>query len=849
MRPKYLKVRGFLGIKRLEYEFKPGVFVIEGPNGSGKSSFLESIVFALFGSGVRFGKKLTSEYINRDHKEAWVVFSFEKSGRIYEVSRSLEKLSNGAVRQSASLLTIHDGRKYRITGVKEVNEELMKILGMTYDTFNATFFLPQGEATRFLTSTRSEIAKLVTDVFLGKNFLDRIKERIKDKMQELKELDPAQRMEQILMLMRGKRRKDLIEEKKRLEVRKKEIDEKIEIMKVKVEKLMEDFRKYESYMNKKKRLREIEEKIKELEAKVEEERIVKKCKELLEDFLILRKVEEEFSKETENMERALEEIRTLEKERDNLVSIMSGKEKEKQMLISEDKRIQNELDKLRSVISSAKPILEEISKYQHELHSLSDEMKNLEEDLTIKEKKLKEHQNISKGLIEKIQRLNEKIKSFKKDVIQWMAYEISSNLRDGDTCPVCGNVYHPREQKKVLIDFEMYDRLNKELEATKEEKTKNDMKIERITEELSQLREKLSERKKRIKALSETIDDMKKKLENIGYTEETDKNLETLLVEKEKISKKLQDLEAMIGRLGGRISEMMRVIQEKKDKLLKLREKVKFLEEKLEEVKTAFSRKLNMKNLNMEIFLRYKDKELTNAESIVESLKGERKVLLEDMKELEEAVIKDPKRELEEAKKSLDMLRNERDDIIAKISRISRDLEELNRLEEEYRRLEKEKKKVQEKLTIYENMLKSLRSEEFQVFFVNKCLERVLDRANKHLSVLTNGRFSLKFKDGFVVMDRGQEREARGLSGGERTLVSITLAMAIAETVAGEMEAFFIDEGFSSLDSANKKKIAESLKELEKLNKVICFITHDREFSEEFDKRIILKEGMLVEWT
>ncbi|OQX58403.1 MAG: hypothetical protein B5M49_01800 [Thermotoga sp. 4484_232] len=133
MRPKYLKVKGFLGIKRLEYEFKPGVFVIEGPNGSGKSSFLESIVFALFGSGVRFGKRVTGEYINRDHREAWVVFSFEKAGKSYEVSRSLERSSKGAIRQSASLLVMQDDRKYRITGVKEVNEELMK-----------SFFYPKG---------------------------------------------------------------------------------------------------------------------------------------------------------------------------------------------------------------------------------------------------------------------------------------------------------------------------------------------------------------------------------------------------------------------------------------------------------------------------------------------------------------------------------------------------------------------------------------------------------------------------------------------------------------------------------------------------------------------------------
>ncbi|RKX56973.1 MAG: hypothetical protein DRP24_01805, partial [Thermotoga sp.] len=361
----------------------------------------------------------------------------------------------------------------------------------------------------------------------------------------------------------------------------------------------------------------------------------------------------------------------------------------------------------------------------------------------------------------------------------------------------------------------------------------------------------LSRKRDRVKVLSESINAMKERLKGMGYFEGVDEKLENTLIDREKISRKLRDLEATIGRLSGRISEMSKSIQERKDKLSELKKKVESSEERLKEFKSDFLKKLEMNGLDIGTFLKYKDRELTNAESSIESLRGERRILLEDIKDLEaeKGVMRDPREELEKAEKLLNELRKDRDDVIVEISRISRDLEELNKLEEEYRRLEEEKRKVQEKFTVYESMLKSLRSEEFQAFFVNRCLEKILDRANNHLSILTNGRFSLNFKDGFVILDRGQERDARGLSGGERTLVSITLAMAVAETVAGEMEAFFIDEGFSSLDSGNKKKIAESLKELEKLNKVICFITHDKEFSEEFDKRIILREGMLVEWT
>jgi len=94
------------------------------------------------------------------------------------------------------------------------------------------------------------------------------------------------------------------------------------------------------------------------------------------------------------------------------------------------------------------------------------------------------------------------------------------------------------------------------------------------------------------------------------------------------------------------------------------------------------------------------------------------------------------------------------------------------------------------------------------------------------LDRLTEGRFSLALSEkGFTIRDVDTVRDASGLSGGEKTLVSLALAVSVAETAAGEMEAFFVDEGFSSLfsslDQVNKEKVSEILRKLEGLNKVI----------------------------
>ncbi len=79
-------------------------------------------------------------------------------------------------------------------------------------------------------------------------------------------------------------------------------------------------------------------------------------------------------------------------------------------------------------------------------------------------------------------------------------------------------------------------------------------------------------------------------------------------------------------------------------------------------------------------------------------------------------------------------------------------------------------------------------------------------------------------------------------------MVSLALAIAIAETSTGQMELFFIDEGFSALDEENKSRIASALKQMEKLNKVIGFVTHDPQFAEYFDRKLMVTKGGVAKW-
>ncbi len=86
-----------------------------------------------------------------------------------------------------------------------------------------------------------------------------------------------------------------------------------------------------------------------------------------------------------------------------------------------------------------------------------------------------------------------------------------------------------------------------------------------------------------------------------------------------------------------------------------------------------------------------------------------------------------------------------------------------------------------------------------------------------HLEDLTDGAYRFTGDDRFDVVDlnaAGSERRADSLSGGETFLASLALALALAEMVArggGRLDAFFLDEGFGSLDPEHLDRAMEGI--------------------------------------
>lgn len=111
-------------------------------------------------------------------------------------------------------------------------------------------------------------------------------------------------------------------------------------------------------------------------------------------------------------------------------------------------------------------------------------------------------------------------------------------------------------------------------------------------------------------------------------------------------------------------------------------------------------------------------------------------------------------------------------------------------------------------------------------------LDRVLDQANQHLRHLSEGRYQFlrcgetgdaRKRQGLDIdildaWSSGQ-RSVKSLSGGEKFLASMALALGLADTIqhrsgGRKMEVLFIDEGFGSLDAGTLDRVMSVLDDL-----------------------------------
>jgi exonuclease SbcC len=131
-------------------------------------------------------------------------------------------------------------------------------------------------------------------------------------------------------------------------------------------------------------------------------------------------------------------------------------------------------------------------------------------------------------------------------------------------------------------------------------------------------------------------------------------------------------------------------------------------------------------------------------------------------------------------------------------------------------------------------------------------LQTLVAGANGLLDQLSDGGYSLHSEEGsFSIIDHRNADEKRSvstLSGGETFLVSLALALSLAETLASSggarLDAIILDEGFGTLDDESLDTVATVLEELAGGGLMVGVITHVKELAARAASRYEVTRGV-----
>ncbi|HJQ78126.1 MAG TPA: SMC family ATPase [Acidimicrobiia bacterium] len=133
-----------------------------------------------------------------------------------------------------------------------------------------------------------------------------------------------------------------------------------------------------------------------------------------------------------------------------------------------------------------------------------------------------------------------------------------------------------------------------------------------------------------------------------------------------------------------------------------------------------------------------------------------------------------------------------------------------------------------------------LRADGFEQWMMAGALTELVTGANHLLGQLSSGGYSLASDDSgsFSIVDHRNADESRSvstLSGGETFLVSLALALSLAETLSAKggsgLDAIMLDEGFGTLDEESLDTVASVLEELTGRGLMVGIITHVKELA------------------
>lgn len=605
--------------------------------------------------------------------------------------------------------------------------------------------------------------------------------------------------------------------------------------------------------------------------------------------------EENLKKEIQNLEIQKEKLSDDIK---NFTDTLNDLEKEK----SEIKDVsQDEILNLEKEILQKKSLYENLEKREKELEDIVFDKEKLEKNIKTSEEKLFElekeenicladrknyfiyeiekelHEGdicpVCHGVYHKYSEI-EKENSFNEDVFEKLQNDIR-NIKSSIQIDKDKLAEKNKKIEEIKNEIEILPSIKDDIKNLENQKEALNKKSKEITDKKSLIEKNIKEKNdvlNKSKILSATAEsELNSKINSLDEIQKSLKEIPKLLFSTDELKENLENIKKKNDIFKNTDSQLNELRKEKKDiwdtKITVWTDKIKNFETQL------IQKEENHKNIKTEYLTLSEEINKVLLENKISDLKYINEIekyidKISDMKEEIEKhkndtvyvlkMILDYKEQLKNRNFSKEKFENlaERDKIvnmrleknIRLLGEIAKSIEIFNINKKRAEELLIEKEKIEKKLNPAKEMTELLKGRKFLDFLSAGKLQSITRIASETLQRITNGRYRINVdeKSDFSIMDNFNSavRKPQSLSGGETFMVSLCLALALANQIQlrgkSKLEFFFLDEGFGTLDSELLEIVFSVLENLKAEGMTVGIITHVEEIKNRVARKLMV---------